>query len=197
MGKYAAAFQALPRAMKWAIFGLGLVLVYFGVVDPMLVQINEASNKADQHETLVRSFTEQGGTQKKAMQTLQLGMRHYGDVEYLGDEAGRTLKFNSEVDRILRENQVSGAKSSTKNVSLGQGVLTTKLGNEYRVIRVVRDIDFDATPEAVATVIASLERNPVVATVSRVQVRTIEGKESERLVHATLTAEAWISAKKG
>ncbi|HYE61201.1 MAG TPA: hypothetical protein VD997_04325 [Phycisphaerales bacterium] len=197
MGKYAAAFQALPRAAKWAIFGLGLVLVYFGVVEPMLVQINQASMKADQHETLVRSFTEEGGTQKKAMQTLQAGIRNYGDVEYLGDEAGRTLKFNSDVDRILRENKVTGAKSSTKSVSLGQGVLTAKVGSDYRVLRIVRDIDFEATPEEVAAVVAGLERSPVVATVSRVQIRTIEGKQSERTVHATLTAEAWISVKKG
>jgi hypothetical protein len=197
MGKYAAAFSGLPRATKWAIFGLGLVLVYFAAVEPMLAQINSAANVADVHENMVRSFTEQGGTQTKALKTLNQGIRHFGDVEYLGDESSRTQVFNEQVDKILLKNSVIGAKSTTKNVTLAQGVLTSKIGSEHRVIRVVRDIDFDATPESVAAVIADLEGNPVVATVSRVQIRTIDGKESERLVHATVTAEAWISAKKG
>jgi hypothetical protein len=199
MGKYANAFNSLPRALKWAIFGLGLVLVYFGAVEPSVEAINTASNSADQNEATVRAFTAEGGTKKavQTVQTLELGIRRYGDVEFLGDESTRTLQFNSAIDKILSDAKVLGGKSSTKNVSLGQGVLTAKLGTDTRVMRVVRDIDFEATPEDVAAVVAALERTPVVATVSRVSIRTIEGKESERLVHATITAEAWISAKKG
>jgi len=199
MGKYAAAFNAMPRALKWALFGLGLVLVYFGVVERSIEKINEASNLADQHEATVKAFTNEGGTKKAALtvQTLERGIRNHGDVEFPGDESTRTLQFNSAVDKILINAKVSGAKSSTKSVSLSQGVLASKLGNDTRVMRVVRDIDFEATPEDVAAVVAALERTPVVATVSRVSIRTIEGKESERLVHATITAEAWITAKKG
>ena len=197
MGKYAEAFNSLPRAMKWAIFGLGLVLVYFAAVEPMVERINGAANVADQHEATVLVFTAQGGTQRKALDTLKLGLRHHGEVEYLGDESSRTLQFNSAVDKILREHNVSAPKSSTKNVSLGQGVLASKLGSDTRVVRIVRDIDFDATPEEVAAVVAALERTPVVATISRGSIRTIDGRESERMVHATITAEAWISAKKG
>jgi hypothetical protein len=197
MGKYAAAFSALPRAMKWAIVGLAVILVYFAAVEPMVERINAVASTADGYEAKVLSFTSADGTRKKALQTLELGLRHYGDVAFVGDESTRTLEFNSAVDKVLRQHSVSGSKSSTKNVSLGQGTLSAKLGSDMRVTRVVRDIEFDATPEDVAAVVAALEQTPVVATLSRVSIRAIDGKESERLVHATITAEAWISAKKG
>jgi len=198
MGKYLHAIKSLPRAMRWALVGLVAILLYFAAVEPALDRLNKVAYSAEQDEANLRAFTAQGGAQQKAVQTLELGMSHFGQVEFLGDEATRPFQFNSAVDKILKDNEVLNAKSQTKNQALGQGALTAKMGPEFRVMRHVRDIEFDATPEAVAAVVAALERSPVVATVSRVHVRKIEGREGgERTVHATITAEAWISTKKG
>jgi hypothetical protein len=198
MGKLLTSINALPRAVRWAVYGLAAFALYFLVVEPAIDRTNALANRADMHEATLRTFTAEGGSQQKHLQTLELGMRHFGEVEFLGDESTRPMQFNEAVDRILREHAVSNPKSSTKPAALGTGVLTSKMGNEYRVVRIVRDIEFDATPEAVAAVVAELERTPVVATVSRVMVRRLEGREAgDRTVHATVTAEAWVAAKKG
>jgi hypothetical protein len=198
MAELKARWQAMPRAMRWAVYALIGFAAYFALIEPAIDKTNALANRADIHEATLRAFTAEGGAQQKHVQTLELGMRRFGEVEFLGDESTRPLQFNAAVDRILREHAVSNAKSVTKPASLGQGVLTAKMGSEYRVVRLVRDIEFDAPPEAVAAVVAELERTPVVATVSRVMVRRLEGKApGDRSVHATITAEAWMAAKKG
>ncbi len=196
MGRYVTMFKGMPRAMRWGILAVVGIALYFLAIEPAVDQINAWGNEADLHQTTLESFNTQGGTQQKAIQALSLGQRHYGDVEFLGDEATRTVQFNSAVDSVLKSNNIPNAKNRWKNAPLGQGVLAAKMGTETRIERVTRDIEFDATPEAVAAVVAELERTPVVASVSRVTVRMNEGSEG-RQVHAVVTAEAWISSKKG
>ena len=135
---------------------------------------------------------------ERALETLKVGFRTFGDVDFPADQTTRAGAFNSAVDRILKEQKVI-AKSRTKNAPLGAGPLNAKVGPEQRIERMVRDIEFDATPEAVDAVLAALERSPVVATVSKVQIRNLDSKDkSARQVHAAITAEAWfLSPKKG
>jgi hypothetical protein len=198
MSRYWESIARLPRAAKWALCGLLVIALYFGVVDRTIDRINTLNGKADISEATLNKFAASGEPQKRALDTLKLGIRQFGDVDFPEDAAKRSVAFNKAVDRILADQRVI-AKSRTKNAPLGQGPLTAKIGSDQRVERIVRDIEFDSTPEAFAAVVAALERSPVVASVSRVQVRQIESKDkSTRVVHATVTAEAWIlSSKKG
>jgi hypothetical protein len=197
MSRYWEAISKLPRAAKWALAGLVVIGLYFVVVEPAVDQINVYSNKADTAESTLRKFAASTDPQKRALDSLTLGTRQYGDVEFPSDQ-NRTVAFNKAVDKVLSDHKVS-AKSRAKTAPLGAGPLNAKVGPDQRVERMVRDIEFDATPEVVAEVIAALERTTVVAAVSKVQVRQIEGKDkSARMVHATVTAEAWsLTAKKG
>jgi hypothetical protein len=199
MSRYWDAFAKLPRAAKWGLAGVLVVVLYFGVIERDIDAINTVSSKADASAVTLQKFAASSGPQKRALDTLQLGVRQYGDVDFPADQATRSVAFNKAVDKVLADQKVSGAKSRTKNAPLGQGPLTTKVGPDQRIDRMVRDIEFDATPEVVEQVIAGLERSPVVATISKVQVHQVEGKDkSGRMVHATVTAEAWfLSSKKG
>jgi hypothetical protein len=199
MSRYWQSFSALPRAAKWALTGLVVVALYFLVIERMMDLINVINGKADISANTLSKFAASSEPQKHALETLKLGFRTFGDVDFPADQAARTGAFNSTVDRILKEQRVSNAKSRTKNAPLGQGPLANKLGSDQRVERVVRDIEFDATPEAITQVIADLERSPVVATVSKVQIRSVDTKDkSSRQLHAALTAEAWVlGLKKG
>jgi hypothetical protein len=197
MSRYWEAISKLPRAAKWALAGLVVIGLYFGVVERTMDMINVYSNKADAAESTLKKFAASTDPQKRALDSLTLGTRQYGDVEFPGDQT-RTVAFNKAVDKVLADHKVS-AKSRAKSAQLGTGPLNAKVGPEQRVERMVRDIEFDATPEVVAEVVAALEQTPVVATVSKVQIRQIENKDkSTRLVHATVTAEAWsLASKKG
>jgi hypothetical protein len=198
MSRYVEAISRLPRAAKWVLGALLVVVAYFAVIERTMDLINTFSGKADVSEGTLKKYAASNEPQKRALESLKVGFRTFGDVDFPADQTTRSGAFNSAVDKILKEQKVS-AKSRTKNAPLGAGPLNAKVGPEQRIERMVRDIEFDATPEAVDAIVAALERSPVVATVSKVQIRTIETKDkSARQVHATITAEAWfLSPKKG
>jgi hypothetical protein len=199
MSRYWDAIAKLPRAAKWGLLGLLVVGLYFTVVERDIDAINTIGSKADTSEVTLQKFAASSGPQKRALETLQLGVRQFGDIDFPTDQATRSVAFNKAVDKVLADQRVSGAKSRTKSAPLGQGPLTTKVGPDQRIDRMVRDIEFDATPEVVAEVVAGLERSPVVATISKVQVHQNESKDKGgRMVHAVVTAEAWfLTSKKG
>src|SRR5262245_20389445 len=147
MSRYWQSFSALPRAAKWALSGLLIVALYFLVIERTIDLINVINGKADISATTLNKFAASSEPQKHALETLKLGFRTFGDVDFPADQAARTGAFNSAVERILKEQKVSNAKSRTKNAPLGQGPLASKLGPDQKVERVVRDIEFDATPE--------------------------------------------------
>jgi hypothetical protein len=191
-------WNQLPRAARWLLAAAGAFLAYFAVVEPALDLTNRLSTRADTYAATLANFAASDGPQKRALATLGLGTRQFGELEFLGEESTRPVAFNRAVDKVLETHRVSNTKSRTKKAPLGAGPLATKVGNDKRIERIVRDIEFDATPETIAAVVADLERSPVVATVSRVQVRQIEARDTgERHVHAVITAEAWIVTPKG
>jgi hypothetical protein len=198
MSRYIEAISALPRAAKWALVALVAVALYFTVVERTIDLINAYSAGADLSATTLNKYAASSEPQKRALDTLKIGFRTFGDVDFPADQTTRAGAFNSAVDKILKEQKVS-AKSRTKNAPLGAGPLNAKVGPDQRIERMVRDIEFDATPEAVGAVVSALERSPVVAAVSKVQIRTIDSKEKgARQVHAAITVEAWfLSSKKG
>jgi hypothetical protein len=200
MSKYFEAFSKFPRAFKWAIGAAMLVALYFAAIEPAIDKINQWTGQANDSESKLAAFANSTGPQKQALDTFTLGARHFGDVEFPGDPAsGRAAAFNRAINKVLDERKVVNAKSRSKTAPLGNGPLTSKLGNDVKVERVVRDIEFDATPETVADVISDIEQIPVVAAVSRVQVHSIDSKDkSARLVHAVISAEAWqLAPRKG
>jgi hypothetical protein len=69
-------------------------------------------------------------------------------------------------------------------------------GPNSRVGTRIRDIDFAATPEQVAGVLADLERSPLVAAVSVVDLAPADDRHS-RTIQATITVEAWIEPDRG
>ena len=89
-------------------------------------------------------------------------------------------------------------KGGFTTAPLGGGPLTAKIGSDFRVDRMMRDIQFSAPPEVASAVLADLERLPVMSTISRLQIRTADGKDKEtRQVRVTMTVETWLQARKG
>lgn len=189
---------SLPRAAKWALAALVAFAAYFGLVEPVLDAYNRFSVQADNRAAVLASFEAGGDAVRQADESVSIGSRRFGNVEFPGDAETRPVQFNQAVDEILRKHRITGQTSTTRVAQLGAGPLTLKLGKEFRVERIMKDIQFQAEPERVAAVIADLERTPVIAAVTRVQIRQADSRdEGERVVRAVVGVEAWVLTRKG
>jgi len=193
----AAKIASLPRAARWGLGAVVLFGAYFGVAEPVLDEINRVNGQADVKAAVLASYESADGAMGAAAQTTGLGLRRFGQVEFPGDPESRPVAFNQAVDQVLKKHGISGQTSTSRVAPLGSGPLTANVGAEFRIDRLMKDIQFQAEPEAVAAVIADLERTPEVATVSRVQVRQVESRDQGgRQVRATIGVEAWLLTRK-
>jgi hypothetical protein len=188
--------RALPRATRWGLWAGAIVLSYFVAVEPLLDAINTTNAKAaDREGALVALARDPLSSQSS---DLVLGVKKFGAVELPGDPETRPVAFNRRVVEILAKHNVKNSSSTTRTMPLGNGPLKDAYGESSRIDRQVREIQFDATPEDIAAVVADLESAPEVAAVSRVQLRRGDQQDSAaRLLKATISVEAWVAGRKG
>ncbi len=190
--------STLPLATRLLV-GLGLFLVmYFLVFEPMIDSTNRALAAAESKSALIATYSKTAASLESAASTVATGMKRFGHIEMPGDAEKRPLEFNQAVDEILRRNSVRESTSNSRTSPLGAGPLGARVGTEFRVDRLQRDIQFTADPDLAAAVIADLERTPIVSTISRLQIRQADGKDKgTKMVRVTMTVETWLLARKG
>jgi hypothetical protein len=190
----------MPRAGRWLVYLAVACVVAFAIVQPVIDRLIAIDGKADGlmgelgYQGRARSAQEQAGAEVRA------GMAALGVVAFPGEEIARSEAFNRRVNEVLAKNSVKGGRTVTRKAPLVSTALDAVAGEGRRIDRLIMDLQFDATPEQVAAVIADLESTPEVAAVSRVQLRRESGGEggqpAGRTVRANLTAEAWLLARK-
>ncbi|MBS0195717.1 MAG: hypothetical protein JSR77_03070 [Planctomycetes bacterium] len=189
---------SLPRAVRWALVGGGLIVVYFVCVEPIVDRINSLNGAAGTRAAMLAAHAKNAAELQVKAEKVALGVRHFGEVQMPGDPEQRALEFNRAVDEVLKKNGVTEHTATTRTSPMGAGPLMATVGSEFRVDRLIKDIQFTADPPVVAAVIADLERSPVVAAVSRLQIRQADSRDkSVKQVRVTLDAEAWLLARKG
>jgi hypothetical protein len=186
-------FRALPRSAKWLVLAGLLLLAYFAGVEPAIDAMNRMRARADQREAelaALRTGLPDGGE-------AALHVRRFGPVATPGEPETRPVAFHRLVTEILARHGVKDHRNTTRSVALGQGPLTDVVKTrELKVERLVREVQFEASPEAVAAVVADLEKTPEVAAVSRVQLARSDEEGAGRVLRATISAEAWILVRK-
>jgi len=197
MTTLAARYVALPSVMKFAIIALSIVGVYFGLAEPALDRINQLSSRADGKSALLKKHAKGAAALKDAADAVETGIRHFGAVEAPVDSEERPLKFNQAVDKILNQHEVRESTSTSRTAPIGPGPLTSKVAGDYRVDKLMKDIQFIADPASAAAVIADLERLPLVSTISQLQIRQAEGKDKTKIVRVKMVVETWVLARKG
>jgi len=194
----ATRMAALPRATRWGIIGLIVVAGYFVVIEPVVDATSRVLERVDSKSSLILTHSKTAQAMRIASETLVLGVKKFGVVSPPGDPEKRPLEFSEAVDRVLKSHDVKESTSTSHTAPLGAGPLSARIGGDFRVERLLRDIQFAADPDSAAAVIADLERLPVVATISRLQIRQAEGKDKNaKMVRVTMTLEAWLQARKG
>ena len=187
-------FRTLPRAGRWGIGALVLLAGYFVVVEPLIDKINSINTRADDRVGALVALTHDPSG---SAADIALGVRKFGEVLLPGDEQTRSVAFNRRVSTILDKHKIKD-NSITRKMPLGQGPLKEVYGESTRIDRLVREVQFEATPEDIAAVISELESAPEVAAVSRIQIRRGDQVDTAgRILKVTLSAEAWIVSEKG
>ena len=194
MSALADWYRPLPRAARWGIVAVGLLAVYFVIIEPTLDLINRANSTADERSSALISLANKasGGSNEFAV-----GIKKFGDILLPEEQERRSVAFNRRFSEILQKHKVKD-NSTWRNSSLGSGPIKDAYGDSERIEREVREVQFDATPEEIAAVISDLESAPEVAAVSKVQIRRGDQKDTAgRVLKVTIAAEAWEIVKKG
>lgn len=187
-------YRSQQRAVRWAVWALAGLVGYFLIVEPAVDASLRLSREADLREAALHRLAE-GAADSEAE---ALAIRKFGRVELPGDANTRTQRLNRAVTAILESHGIRQHTSSTKMTSMEQGPLQSAVPATEQVWRFVREIQFEATPEALAAVLADLERSPDVSCVSRVQLRRGgEAGRGDRVVRATVAVETWIQTPRG
>lgn len=190
--------ETLPRAMRWALYGVMALALYFGIVEGALDATNSIRARADAKAALLAQYEQNRATLEAADKQVAIGVMRFGSVEMPSESETRAVEFNRVIDGILSRHDLVERSSTSRTVPLaGNTSLGLVVGSDFRVDRLVSDLQFVGTPEAATEIIADLERHPLVTTVSRVQLRKAEGRDSGRNVRASLSVETWVLAKKG
>lgn len=210
MNRAVAAYKSLPRAGRWFVWALVCVAAYFGVVEPVIDRASGISARADAAAAALVAYDSGRSTQDREAADIRRGLRQFGPVLLPGEPGERSVAFNRRITEILDKQGVKYPLSTVKTASLGAGPLDKSMPAGQRVERLIRDVQFDATPEQVSAVLAELERSPEVASVSRVQIRRAgegrggaggggvggAGGAGGRTVRANITVEGLVIARK-
>lgn len=203
-------FNSLPRAVRWAAYAGAIVIGYFVVVEPALVYKQSLDTAADEAYAVLRAAKDQTHRSEGRSMDVRVGRKRYGEVLAPAgpDEAGvraRMLAFSQRITEILDRHAVTGRQETTpQSGRLSPGPLSAHyasvLRGEATLLRMVRDIEFTASPETVAAVIADLESTPEISALTRVQIRKADAGRSgaaSRLVTVNISAETWIVTRRG
>jgi len=201
MGGLTERWKNMPRVMRWSLMAGAFVAAYFLIIEPVLDKTNQWTAKADAKATALAAYEQNRALLTSADATVKLGVARYGIVEPPGDAEARPVEFNRMIDSLLDEHNIAGASSTSRTLPLGNVPLSMAYGQDFRVDRLVRDLQFETEPENLAAFLADVERRPLVSTVSRLNVRADEGRDArsagKRSVRVSLAVETWLLVRKG
>lgn len=186
------------NAVRMVVVFLACMGIYFLVIEPSLDAYNKIATRADGKQTQIVQASSGGDEIKKASTSVGLGVLHYGQVRFPGDPQTTPPEFNRIVTDILDRHQISNRTTSTRTGSLrADSPLAKALPKEDKIDRIIQDVQFDATPEAAFAVISDLEREPIVANISRIQIRKDAGRSGQvGTVRVSMAVEAWVRVRK-
>lgn len=186
------------NAVRMVVAFLVCMVVYFLIIESSLDAYNRIATRADGKQSQIVQASSGGDALKKASTGVGLGVLHYGQVRFPGDPQSTPLEFNRVVTGILDRHQIANRTASTRTGSLrADSPLAKAISKDDKIDRIIQDLQFDATPEAAVAVIADLEREPIVANISRIQIRKDAGRGGQAgTVRVSMAVEAWVRVRK-
>ncbi|MFN9992379.1 MAG: hypothetical protein ACK54H_03455 [Phycisphaerales bacterium] len=198
MNRLIERWKQQPRSMQWAILAALGLAAFYGLVDPLLEATEKVKSRADAKAAMLDQYQQNRQALETADKTVALGVSRLGNIEMPIESESRAVDFNSMIDDVLSRQDLGDRSSTSRTVPLGNNsALAGVIDASLKVDRLVTELQLTGQPEAIAQIIADLERNPLVTTISRVQMRKAEGRDSGRNIRASISVETWVLSKKG
>lgn len=201
MRSLADRFVALPRAARWAVLALVLVGAYLLGIEPAIDAAASVNDRADRREAMLRWLDRESSNPDGEVSQIRSGVERFGKVDPPGDPRQRSEQISEALTRILTAHDVREQTTTSRTVPLSTGPMIAFLQPNQILQKQVVEVTFESPPEVVARVVADLEREPCVSTVSRITMRRTEEQDRSRrggggMVRAGLTVEAWFVSQK-
>ncbi len=195
-----ARFNSWPRAARWLVVFVAALAAYFLVVEPALDSTLRLGGSADALESRLRGASSSDQGFVSALGQVESGVQRFGAVNLPVETTAGSEAFNRRVAEILKAHGVRDSTATDREVPVASGPLTqVYTAQNMRLDRLVKDLQFETTPDNVARVIADFERAPEIVAVSRVQITKLQSGRGvpAGTVRANITAEAWKLSRKG
>ncbi len=192
-------WASASNAARMLVVFLFVMAAYFAIFEPTIDAYNRIATAADAKESQLRDATRGGDQLKTASTTVGMGVLNYGQIQPPGDPQETPIEFNKVLSAVLDRHNITSRTSTTRNNSLkANSPLQKALGKDHKIERIVQDVQFDATPDQAFAVVADLEREAIVSTISRFQIRKDTGRGSAAgTVRVSMAVETWIKSKTG
>ncbi|MCH8315867.1 MAG: hypothetical protein IIA64_07825 [Planctomycetes bacterium] len=183
-------FAQLPRAAQWALIGAVVIIALLIYTDFLWKFADDWNDKADKIRSEVRqaALTNSGFDRIDRMKDLISGV---GPVVKPDKEGDANKALTQSVNAILKLHSVSNDDFKIRPPArLPTGTLERIVRERnQRVERLTGELRFDASPEHTLAIIAELESNEDIESISHVRLNKLPGT---RKLSVRLTVEAWI-----
>ncbi len=192
MNALSAWFAQSPRVVRWMVWFVGAMVVYFGVIEPALDVTQKAQLRAGTVESRIRRLVLLGNPDTDEGRVSTQVLANFGKTE-LPASAGEavyllTRRVNQAFDDAGIEDRTQIEKRSTFRPR----------GSDERFERIIIEVSFDARPQTISEVLAVLEASSEVTSVSRVRLdrsNRTGANAGVRTVRGTIAVEAWAKAQ--
>lgn len=195
MSRIVDRYRALPRAARWALWGVAFIAVYFGVVEPVVDYGSRVSARADD----LRRSLDARVNELRQRDDLLLGVREktawFGEARVPGEAGAMQSALRDRIDAVFKDMGVPSGWSWDRRSEgrVSRDAMSGALAADEELHRLEIELKFECDPALAMRVIAALEASPEVSSMPRVMLRrSTEG----RRVQATVSVEAWSIQKR-
>lgn len=197
MNALLARFRALPVAGRWIVALIVILVLYIGVMDPVLTKAESLRSRAATLETALSRERELASSDEGDGAKVQTAQSTFGRPRLPGDSRTTPEALYRLVNTILESHGVFDRNVNEKTVRMtSDQVVALGVGG---IDRLILEVSFEADPAVVFEILSDLERSPDVAAVSRIKIdkSSLRSDRDSDLVRATLAPEAWLVARGG
>lgn len=190
-------YEALPRVGKWVVWFGGLVIIYFLIIDPAMMKMDNYRDAIGTNTSRIENYA---SPDKSAQLSIELGRKLWGDV--LPPSKNDPHMASSEIRSILDKYHVTTGVSITENnpttVRVGAGNQAGGAGGSddsttsYNVAPV--DTRFTARPDLASKIIADIEKSPHITLISSVRIRRMPDQTA---LDVNIKTESWYQTQGG
>lgn len=198
MNAILARYRALPFVGKAVVWALAVVVLFFGVVDPLLGVADRVAARADGLEAALARRRALADESSPDSQFLAAARAAYGRPLMPGEGGAKPETIYRLVDGVLAGHGVTD-RTITESKSRLPGDAARTLG-AGEIDRLTLTVTFEADAATVMDIVGELEKAREISAVSRVKLDKSGVRDQspgEDVVRATIVPEAWLPARAG